>query len=219
MKTFLLFYKEADAYLRQKNTLFGLISEKAFFEHEHLYEESAELLLNPVFGKTEYFESELDWYYQFRETPESLWIDCGEPSFIDSKPLQYRRIIRVRDMGANSFQEKARTWLVTCFGEEMASDKTERAFRLLEEALELVQACGLSMHDIQRQVVYTLNRPTGELSQEAGGVMVTLAVLCHANGINMLEAGEAAIFSNYERMPQIREKQAKRIKAFNNVNS
>lgn len=83
------------------------------------------------------------------------------------------------------FQGDVGDWLIKCFGKEIASDITERNYRFLEEALELVQSNGCSKEDCLKLVDYVYSRPKGEINQEVGGVMVTLAALCEANSIDL----------------------------------
>ena len=83
------------------------------------------------------------------------------------------------------FQSRVLPWLLECFGAEIASDTVERNHRFLEEALELVQACGCPSDEAHKLVDYVYGREVGEKSQEVGGVMVTLAALCLAQGLDM----------------------------------
>jgi hypothetical protein len=80
--------------------------------------------------------------------------------------------------------------------------------RFLEEALELAQAIGCSNHDAHRLVDYVFSRDVGLPELEVGGVMVTLAGLCAAAGIDMNEAGDRELESNWSRVDAIRRKQA-----------
>jgi NTP pyrophosphatase (non-canonical NTP hydrolase) len=70
--------------------------------------------------------------------------------------------------------------LVNRFGETVAHDVKERALRLLEEALEVAQACGVHKMQVERLTHYTFGREVGELSDEIGGVSTTLLSLCQA---------------------------------------
>ncbi|HEY7822719.1 MAG TPA: hypothetical protein VIG24_07805 [Acidimicrobiia bacterium] len=96
---------------------------------------------------------------------------------------------RARPEG-ETFQQRVQPWLMECFGEMIAGDREERNHRFLEEALELVQACGCSRSEAHQLVDYVFDRPVGEPHQEVGGVMVTLAALCLANDLNMHGATE-----------------------------
>ncbi|MCG5072224.1 hypothetical protein [Paraburkholderia tagetis] len=111
---------------------------------------------------------------------------------------------------AAPFQQRVQPWMLECFGAEIAADRMERNHRFFEEATELVQACGMSASEAHQLVDYTFGRPVGEPLQEVGGVMVTLAALCLANGLDMHAAGETELarISVSETVAKIRAKQA-----------
>lgn len=113
-----------------------------------------------------------------------------------------------RDGVVGSFQSQVAPWLLACFGPEIAGDREERNHRFLEEALELVQACGCTASEAHQLVDYVFGRPIGEPRQEAGGVMVTLAALCLANALDMHEAGWTELQRIWTKVEQIRAKQA-----------
>lgn len=107
-----------------------------------------------------------------------------------------------------SYQERVRDWVVACFGVAIADNKELRHLRFLEESLELGQATGMSKDQALKLVDYVFNRPAGEPNQEVGGVMVTLAALCYANGLDMEACAEVELAKVWQRMPEIRAKQA-----------
>ena len=107
-----------------------------------------------------------------------------------------------------SFQTRVNDWMLQCFGTEISKDKTERNHRFLEEALELVQSTGCTKSEAHQLVDYVFDRETGELEQECGGVMVTLAALCLANRIDMTTCGEVELKRIWSKIEKIREKQA-----------
>lgn len=107
-----------------------------------------------------------------------------------------------------AFQTKVLPWLLACFGEMIAGDREERNHRFLEEALELVQACGCTASEAHQLVDYVYGRPVGELHQEIGGVMVTLAALCLANDADMHAAGWVELDRIWGKVEAIRAKQA-----------
>lgn len=111
-----------------------------------------------------------------------------------------------------TFQHRVRPWLMECFGATIAGDKVERNHRFLEEAIELVQACGCTADESHKLVDYVYGRPVGEKSQEVGGVMVTLAALCLAQGLDMHKAGEIELSRITEpaMVERIREKQKRK---------
>lgn len=108
----------------------------------------------------------------------------------------------------NDMQESVKDWMLSCFGETIAADKVERNYRFLEESLELVQSLGCSKEDAHRLVDYVYDRPQGDINQECGGVVVTLAALCNANNIDFWDAGEKEVLRIWGKIEQIRAKQA-----------
>ncbi len=106
------------------------------------------------------------------------------------------------------FQRRVQDWMMECFSMEVCRDHIERNHRFLEEALELVQACGCTASEAHQLVDYVYGRPVGEPTQEIGGVMVTLAALCLANDYDMHEAGETELARVWTKIDQIRAKQA-----------
>lgn len=109
--------------------------------------------------------------------------------------------------GLSSYQQRVERWLDACFPPAVRSDRAERTHRFLEEALELAQANGCSRDDALALVEYVFGRPVGRPDQEVGGVMVTLAGLCSASGINMDDAGDRELERNWDRIETIRAKQ------------
>jgi len=107
----------------------------------------------------------------------------------------------------SSYQQRVERWLDACFPPSVRSDRAERTHRFLEEALELAQANGCSRDDALALVEYVFGRPVGRPDQEVGGVMVTLAGLCSASGINMDNAGDRELERNWDRIETIRAKQ------------
>ena len=118
----------------------------------------------------------------------------------------YWELPKPEDSG--SYQSRVAPWMQACFGAEISADRMERNHRFLEEALELVQACGATAHEAHQLVDYTFGRPIGEPHQEVGGVMVTLAALCLAQELNMHHAGEDELARIWTKIEKIREKQA-----------
>lgn len=107
-----------------------------------------------------------------------------------------------------TFQQRVQPWMMECFGPEIAADKIERNHRFIEEALELVQSCGATTSECHQLVDYVFSRPVGEPYQESGGVMVTHAALCLANGLDMHNNGEVELARIWTKVETIRAKQA-----------
>jgi hypothetical protein len=109
---------------------------------------------------------------------------------------------------SNDFQRRVESWLTACFSPEIGFEPGERMHRFLEEALELAQASGCSREEARMLLDYVFSRPPGRPAEEAGGVLVTLAGLCSAIGVNMTNASEAELARNWDRIEAIRSKRA-----------
>ena len=107
-----------------------------------------------------------------------------------------------------TFQQNVDEWMQACFGAEISADTTERNHRFLEEALELVQSLDCTASEAHQLVDYVFGREIGEPAQETGGVMVTLAALCSAAGLDMRHAGFMELARVWTKIEKIRAKQA-----------
>ena len=106
-----------------------------------------------------------------------------------------------------SFQERCTTWALECFGEDSVHSIVERFDRFIEEVVEFAQSCGIPETDIKAVVDYVYNdKQPGEPSQELGGVMVTLGVLCESIDLSMDRCGENELRRIRYNINQIREK-------------
>lgn len=112
----------------------------------------------------------------------------------------------VLETEVDTFQKRVDAWIQACFGPEIGADKTERNHRFIEEALELVQAGGCTVSEAHQLVDYVFNRPVGELNQEVGGVMNTLASLCNVHGIDLDAAAETELARVWTKVEKIRAK-------------
>jgi NTP pyrophosphatase (non-canonical NTP hydrolase) len=110
-----------------------------------------------------------------------------------------------------NFQDRVQEWILECFGPEIAADLGQRRHRFLEEALELVQASGGTLREVEELSQYVFGRPAGETAQETGGVLLTLAGFCTAHGVDMVAAGETELSRVWTKVPEIRKKQAARV--------
>ena len=107
-----------------------------------------------------------------------------------------------------SYQAHVAEWMMTCFGADITHSLEERCLRFFEEAGELCQALGMTEDQARELVSYTWSRDKGEPSQEVGGVMVTLAAMCHAANLDMAADGEAELvrIDTPETIDKIRRK-------------
>lgn len=107
----------------------------------------------------------------------------------------------------NNYQDRVNDFMMACFGPGIAGDTKERNHRFVEESLELVQSLGCTAAEAHMLVDYVFGRPIGEPDQETGGVMVTLAALCTAAGLDMSRAGNRELQRVWGKIDVIREKQ------------
>lgn len=71
----------------------------------------------------------------------------------------------------------ARDWAYRCFGSGQMADPPTRCLRLVEEAAEVSQACGVSAEKLVEVINMVYARPPGSTNQELGGVMMTACLL------------------------------------------
>lgn len=86
------------------------------------------------------------------------------------------------------FQGDVRDWVIRTFGFELYQDKRERAERVAEEAVEVVQAAGLSRERMHQIVDWVYNKPPGDLQREIGGMLLPLSALASAHKIELEQA-------------------------------
>lgn len=141
-------------------------------------------------------------------------IDWTDGNSMESALIDFaaNRLSQSPPVNRESFQDRVRPWLQECFGAEVANNHIERNHRFVEEALELVQACGCTKEHAHQIVDYVYGRPAGEPFQEVGGVEVTLAALCIANSINKEKAAEEELARVWTKIDVIRDKQSRKVK-------
>lgn len=108
---------------------------------------------------------------------------------------------------STSFQYRVMEWLTATFTSEIINSIDERNQRFMEEATELVQSTGLTCEQAHAIVDYTYDRPVGETTQEVGGVMNTLAALCHAHRINLDLCADTELDRCWQNIDKIKAKQ------------
>ncbi len=80
-------------------------------------------------------------------------------------------------------QATVRDWISHVFGIRTLNLRF-RAVGVLEEALELAQACGYPKEKIAGLVEKVYANPPGEVGQEVGGVSISVLALCDTAGIS-----------------------------------
>ena len=157
--------------------------------------------------------------YVFTPSGVTLTDDKGHAKFVstqDVSGLLRTRAAAIRALALppsaappnKPYQARVHDWIVACFGQEIGADKAERSHRLLEEALELVQSGGCTAGEAHQLVDYVFSRPVGDMHQEVGGVMITLAAFCTLRDIDMIQAGEVELTRVWSMAEKIRAKQA-----------
>jgi hypothetical protein len=113
-----------------------------------------------------------------------------------------------KQMLINDLQDRVKTWVIDCLGMTALLDKKERVTRILEEALELFQATGLSKSAATEMIDYVFDRPQGEIMQEAAGLGTCLLAWAAAHGVSLgdLIIVELSHIELPNIMKQIREK-------------
>lgn len=116
-------------------------------------------------------------------------------------------------MSRNARQWYVYQWVLKTFGESLYETR-ERAIRLVEEAVELAQAEGVTLGMVRRVTDEVYMKAPGDPAQEAGGVGTTLLAYCQAKGISANECEKA----EWERVREIdpeyfRERQEKKVLA------
>lgn len=91
------------------------------------------------------------------------------------------------------FQNHVDAFVGLCFGMQESGNVYNRACRFVEEALELAQSVDIPAEDILLLVNYVYSRPQGNAANEIGGVMVTLAALATAAGVDLQDAAFAEL--------------------------
>lgn len=161
---------------------------------------------------------DLETIWQYKHIGETWWDNLeGEPTMELRAQYSVRQIIRLATESKflnpddHSFQGRVLPWVISCFGLEILNDAPKRTYRFLEEALELVQACGCSREDIYSLIDVIYDKQPGKVPQEVGGVMVTLAALCLAKKLDMEHCAERELAFNWTRIEQLRTKEDKRL--------
>lgn len=85
--------------------------------------------------------------------------------------------------------QKVLEWAVGVFG-PVATDRRERAVRLVEEAVEVAQAEGVPLEILERVARRCYSRPVGNVVDELGAVVLTLEALASNIGVDLEEAGD-----------------------------
>jgi hypothetical protein len=92
-----------------------------------------------------------------------------------------------------TIQQLIGDWVLRCFGELSFKNGSERSRRVLEEAIELAQACDLPLEKVIELAHYVYGRPVGEVPQELAGLSMTLLALAESYGLDLAQIQKAEI--------------------------
>jgi NTP pyrophosphatase (non-canonical NTP hydrolase) len=115
------------------------------------------------------------------------------------------KIQSIRD-NKYSFQKRVYPWTVETFGYVKTMSLVERRQRVIEEAIELLQAMGGSEDEVVKMAAYVFARKIGEPRQEIGGLQGCIAAAANALGIDMDQAREDELVRCIDKVDKIREK-------------
>lgn len=110
-----------------------------------------------------------------------------------------------------TFQSRVAKAHVALFHDD-PTDVPERVARFFEEALETVQAFGMTPDEAEKLLDYTFSRPVGWPMKEIGSAFLTLTSLCVVAGIDASACAEADLekLQRPETIDRIRAKRATR---------
>lgn len=110
------------------------------------------------------------------------------------------------------YQARIARWVRNVFGPEIATNKQERCLRLVEEAVELAQACEVDLAQLHKLLDYVYSRPVGDPAQEVAGTMVTLAAAASALDVDLqaVSLAEADRVETPEIIEKVRNRQAEK---------
>ena len=117
------------------------------------------------------------------------------------------QVMKLGDMqGSYSYLVHRITWFIKQAWPDTLVDPKIRAYRALEELLELCQVLEITPDKCVELVQYVYGRPVGELDQELGGVAFTTTALFSSLNKNFITAGYEAVDEAHGRIDQIRAK-------------
>ncbi len=105
-----------------------------------------------------------------------------------------------------SYQSRVAQWAHQCLPARVLGDRVVRGHRFLEEALELVQAAGVSEYNAHMLVGYVFAKAPGRFPDEVGDVCMTLATLATAACCSVDDCAETALDRCWENIDKISAK-------------
>lgn len=112
------------------------------------------------------------------------------------------------DEELDQFQAYAMAWSRECLPQAVLDDPDERAMRVGEEFIALLQTSGMSRSVLHRLVDHTFDRSPKGPSQKLGSTMIALSLWAAQRGLSLTGAANMELMSAWGNVPEIRSKQA-----------
>lgn len=106
------------------------------------------------------------------------------------------------------FQSEVKRWALSIFPTAYVYNRRERAHRMLEEAMELAQACGCNKEEARDLMNYVWSRPVGQPNKELGDLAVTTAALAEGCGLDLEICANLQLQDCWDKRDTIAAKQA-----------
>jgi len=116
-----------------------------------------------------------------------------------------------------TLQERVRKFTIQCFGYHNTYDRRERAFRFGEEALEVMQAAGLTTKDVIALLEHVYSQNPGYLRKELANAHITLLSLATANSIDLDSTTESDLNWAIDHIPEIQQRHKQKDQAVRTV--
>lgn len=109
----------------------------------------------------------------------------------------------ISDFTLEDFQNEVNDWVLETFGEVSVK---QRYYRFGEEALELLQAGGVTKSELMVLMDSVYSKPVGDKFNEIGGTSITLAGIAVAEDMSLSAACLLEIQRCWDRVEEIRKK-------------
>jgi NTP pyrophosphatase (non-canonical NTP hydrolase) len=113
----------------------------------------------------------------------------------------------MNDKESPTFQTKVKLWTDKAITPEAIADKEIRCQQMLEEAVELAQACGYTQSQARQVIDYVFSRKVGVKQREVGDLQIALAALCTTFEIDMKSEAEVSLYEVWENIEAIKARQ------------
>lgn len=123
-----------------------------------------------------YERDQIDEIERLKQTVSELQTKVTELQTLGSKHVLERQAMN-RFGGRRQRQRVVLGWASRVFG-TVTCNVRERAFRLIEEAIEVAQAAGIEVNLVERILYRVYSREAGDVYKEMGGLLITTLAMC-----------------------------------------